>query len=297
MLAGVRTFFAQRQVMEVDTPVLAAHTVTDPHLRSLVVSDGGARIGYLQTSPEFMMKRLLAAGSGSIYQIAKAFRAGELGRHHHIEFVLVEWYRLGFSMFDLMDEVVDLIHEFVGKKPVRRVAYADLFSEAFSQDPLRSDLALWRELVREHIPSVVHVPEDQDGCLDMLLSQVIVPTWSQETITCVCHYPASQAALARLCAEDVRVAERFEVYVGTVELANGYHELTDVHEQVERMREDNQVRGQMGLDEVVIDQDFLAALASGLPDCSGVALGFDRLFMLHLGKESLAEVVAFGGGD
>ncbi len=259
LLSSVRGFFADRGVLEVQTAVLAAHTVTDVNVHSLAA--GAA--GFLQTSPEYQLKRLLAAGSGDIYEITPAFRAGEAGRLHNPEFTLIEWYRLGFDDETLMAEVSALVDLALGPERYRMHSYADLVGD------------LGR-------------PADE---LDLALAEAIEGLGKGRHF--ITRYPAEQAALARLCPDDASVAARFELVVDGVELANGYHELTDGVEQRRRFAADVEARRAVGLPEPEVDERLLAALDAGLPDCAGVALGFDRLLMLQQGASSLAEVMPF----
>ncbi len=259
LLAEIRSFFAARNVLEVQTAALASHAVTDLNIHSIEALPGG----FLQTSPEYQLKRLLAAGAPDIYQLGQVFRAGEAGRLHNPEFTLLEWYRLGFDDQALMKEVATLVDLALGPADYHLHAYADLVGD-LDQDPAALDLAL------------VEAIDGFDG--------------GRHFIT---RYPASQAALARLHADDPSVAARFELVVDGVELANGYHELTDAREQRRRFAGDIEARRQAGLVEPTIDERFLAALDAGLPDCAGVALGVDRLLMLKLGADSLADVLPF----
>ncbi len=259
LLAEIRSFFAARNVLEVQTAALASHAVTDLNIHSIEALPGG----FLQTSPEYQLKRLLAAGAPDIYQLGQVFRAGEAGRLHNPEFTLLEWYRLGFDDQALMKEVATLVDLALGPADYHLHAYADLVGD-LDQDPAALDLAL------------VEAIDGFDG--------------GRHFIT---RYPASQAALARLHADDPSVAARFELVVDGVELANGYHELTDAREQRRRFAGDIEARRQAGLVEPTIDERFLAALDAGLPDCAGVALGVDRLLMLKLGAHSLADVLPF----
>jgi lysyl-tRNA synthetase class 2 len=259
LLADLRTFFAQRDVLEVQTALLARHTVTEPNIDSMTVGSHG----YLQTSPEYQLKRLLAAGAPSIYQLGSVFRAGELGRLHNPEFTLLEWYRLGFDDDQLMAEVAELVNQVLGADDYGYHRYQDLVGDLErSADDL--DLALVEAL------------------------EALGP--GRHFIT---HYPADQAALARLHPDEPRFAARFELVVDGVELANGYHELTDAEEQRRRFASDIERRRQAGKVELDIDERFLAALDAGLPDCAGVALGVDRLLMLQQGATSLAEIMPF----
>ncbi|MCE8003652.1 EF-P lysine aminoacylase EpmA [Billgrantia ethanolica] len=304
LLAEVRRFFAARGVLEVETPVLGHGGSTDVHLASLsltATTPAGRERLWLQTSPEFHMKRLLAAGSGPIFQFARSFRDGEVGGRHNIEFTMLEWYRPGFSLDELIEETVALIRQVLGPKPggeagsLRRRRYREVFREALELDPFGVELCELRRLAGER-GGLDMGDAARDDCLDLLMSLVIEPTLGREGIDVVVDYPASQAALARRHRdpEDGEwVASRFEVYLAGLELANGYDELTDADEQRERFAEDNATRRQLGLPEVDIDQRLLAALEHGMPAGSGVALGIDRLIQLALGKTSVAEVMAF----
>ena len=300
LLTVVRAFFAARSVMEVETPVLGHGGSTDLHLASLsaeATTPAGRERLWLQTSPEFAMKRLLAAGSGSIFQLARCFRDGEVGRRHNLEFTLLEWYRPGFSLDELIEETVALVCAVLDHAPgpTRRRRYRELFREHLGIDPFRIELADLRLLAGER-GGLDMSTASLDDCLDLLLSLVIEPQLGREGIDVVVDYPASQAALARRHRdpEDGEwVASRFELYHEGLELANGYDELTDAVEQAARFAEDNMARRAEGLPEVTVDQRLLAALAHGMPEGSGVALGIDRLIQLALGGETVAEVMAF----
>ncbi|MBE0488313.1 MAG: EF-P lysine aminoacylase GenX [Halomonas sp.] len=304
LLADVRAFFAQREVLEVETPVLGHGGSTDLHLASLsaeATTPAGRERLWLQTSPEFAMKRLLAAGSGPIFQLAHCFRDGEVGRRHNLEFTMLEWYRPGLSLDGLIEETVELVCRVLGRElgdeagPLRRHRYRELFREHLAIDPFTTPLAELRRLAGERGGlSMAGAP--RDDCLDLLMSLAIEPHLGREGIEVVVDYPASQAALARRHRdpEDGEwVASRFELYLEGLELANGYDELTDAAEQAARFAEDNAARRAAGLPEVDIDARLLAALAQGMPEGSGVALGIDRLIQLSLGKSSVAEVMAF----
>ncbi len=297
LLAAIRSFFAERGVLEVDTPLLAAAPVTDPHLASLgsrVDLPGGSRHLFLQTSPEFAMKRLLAAGSGPIYQLAKAFRDGELGSVHNPEFTMLEWYRPGFDHHALMDEMEAFLAATLGSLPAERRAYGALFAERLGVDPhAASPTDLARVAAEQGIEVSGFEDADRDTWLDLLMSHALEPGLGRGRPTFVYDYPASQAALARLRPGPPPVAERFEVYLEGVELANGFHELSDAVEQRARFEADNRRRRAEGLPPMPIDERLLAALDSGLPDCAGVALGVDRLAMLACGATRLAEVLAW----
>lgn len=291
LLGRIRAFFAARGVVEVETPLLGSATVTDPHLTSFRVAGGESPL-YLQTSPELAMKRLLAAGSGPVYQLAKAFRQGEAGRLHNPEFTILEWYRPGWDHHALLDEVDALLAEVLGTPAAERVTYAELFARHLGVDAHRDGAERLRAAAAGHGLGEVG-GLDRDGWLQLLLSHVVEPRLGRGRPSFVLDFPVSQAALARVRDGDPPVAERFEVYVEGVELANGFHELADPAEQRRRFERDLAERRARGLAEVPIDERLLAALESGLPDCAGVALGVDRLAMLEAGAGSLAEVMAF----
>ncbi|MFG6157258.1 EF-P lysine aminoacylase EpmA [Halomonas sp. 1390] len=304
LIAEVRAFFAERDVWEVETPVLGHGGSTEVHLASLsaeATTPAGRERLWLQTSPEFHMKRLLAAGSGPIFQLARSFRDGEVGRRHNLEFTMLEWYRPGLGLEALIEETAALVGRVLGRGagdkpgPLRQRRYRELFREALGIDPFTESLESLRRLAGER-GGLSMADSGRDGCLDLLMSFVIEPGLGRDGLDAVVDYPASQAALARhhRDPEDgARVASRFELYLGGLELANGYDELTDAAEQRTRFTEDNAARRALGLDEVAVDERLLAALESGLPAGSGVALGLDRLIQLALGKASVAEVMAF----
>ncbi|RJQ45494.1 MAG: EF-P lysine aminoacylase GenX [Gammaproteobacteria bacterium] len=303
ILTQIRAFFAARGVLEVDTPLLGAHTVCDPHLDSLSTryTGPGAPHGatlYLQTSPEFAMKRLLASGAGPIYQICKAFRDGEAGRLHNPEFTLVEWYRPGFDHRRLMDEVDELVSmllsDHVSLAPSERLSYQQAFLRHAGVDPHRAALDDLQAALRAH--GAVCELAGRDALLDALLTHCVEPHLGQGRLCFIHGYPASQAALARLSAvpgEDYLVAERFELYLNGIELANGFHELGDAAEQRQRFSAHNAARRHGGKPELPADERLLAALVHGLPDCAGVAVGFDRLLMLACGAPHLASALTF----
>lgn len=268
LLHDVRAFFHGRGVLEVQTAILGGATVTDPAVESFQV-DG---LGYLQPSPEYQLKRLLAAGAPSLYQLGPVFRAGESGRRHNPEFVMLEWYRLGFSDVELMKEVAELVDLILGPSEYRTLAYAEVVSLAGDQLAVPADIRP-REL------------------LDLRFSVGIEALGPGRFF--VTDYPSDQAALARLRDEDATVAARFELVVDGLELANGYYELGNPDELRRRFQRDLEVRCSAGQHQPAVDEKFLAAMKAGLPDCAGVALGFDRLLMLKLGADDLADVMAF----
>jgi len=298
LLAEIRRFFADRDCLEVETPALSAAASTDPALSSFMLAYSGPAAPadgrlFLHTSPELAMKRLLAAGVGDIYQIARVFRDGEAGRWHNPEFTLLEWYRLGLDHWRLMDEVEALVGGLMpGAPPYARVSYSELFERHLAIDPLAAGHNELERIARAHgITPVGGL--DAGGWRDLLFSHVIEPALRPAGGVFVYGFPADQAALARLDPADPRVACRFELYLKGVELANGFYELSDAAEQRRRFDEDLAARQAQGLSQVPADRRFLAALASGLPDCSGVALGVDRLLMLMTGARHIEEVLAF----
>lgn len=298
LLHEIRAFFRQRDILEVDTPLLASTTATDPHLHSLSLAVDGQR-QYLQTSPEFPMKRLLAAGSGAIYQLGKVFRADESGRWHNREFTLLEWYRPGMDEHALMDEIEALVCQALEPAGIsaaaRRVTYRKLFRERLDVDPLTASTSVLKAVAARHLETG-GLELTHDGWLQLLFSHVIEP--ALDGLVFVEQFPASQAALAQLTTdrEGHTVARRFELYVNGVELANGYYELGDSGEQRRRFEQDNAERARGGSETVPVDERLLSALQAGLPDCAGVALGVDRLLMLRCGARHIHEVLAFPAG-
>ncbi len=301
LLAMIRTFFRQAGVMEVETPACSHFGVTDPAIESFTtryVGPGAAQGAnlYLHTSPEFPMKRLLAAGADAIYQICKVFRSGEMGQRHNPEFTLLEWYRPGFDHHELMDEVAELVNTLLDQKlAVQKLTYAEAFREYLNLDPHSATLEQLRQCAVEvPISGAAELEMAQsDAWLDLLLTHVIEPHLGQGSLTFLYDYPASQASLARISGASPPVAERFELYIEGVEIANGFRELTDAAEQCKRFEQDNQSRAEQGLAEVAMDRHLLSALASGIPECAGVALGIDRLLMRVTGKSDIAEVLSF----
>lgn len=296
LLDAVRGFFREREVLEVETPVLCAAAVTDPNLDSLEThydGPGAPADGrmYLHTSPEFPMKRLLAAGSGPIWQIARVFRGGERGARHNPEFSMLEWYRPGWDHRALMAEVAELIRHVTGPRPVRFHTYAELFApleiNAHRDDTATLDAAARRLAITP--PDGL----DREALLDLILSHCVAPQLGHDGIDFVHDFPVAQAALARIRKGDPPVAERFECYLNGMEIANGFHELTDADEQRHRFLADTAKRRERGDAMPPLDEHLLAALEAGLPDCSGVALGLDRLFMVALGADHINQVLAF----
>ena len=303
MLARVRAYFAAQGVREVQTPVLSVAAVSDPHIESVAASPAGGGRRFLQTSPEYPMKRLLAAGFGDCYQVCPVFRDGEAGRQHNPEFTMLEWYRLDFGMAEMQHDVDRVLRvacaDVRDLAPVRSVTYRDAIRDACGVD--------CRDATPAEIAAVLSargiVPADArdwdlDAWLDLLMGAVVGPALGHDGPVFVEDYPASQAALARLRTErdGSQVAERFELYLDGLELANGFRELGDAVEQRQRFERDLAVRGARGQAVNPLDANLLAALAHGLPDCAGVALGFDRLVMAVWRLPSLAEAMAFPVG-
>jgi lysyl-tRNA synthetase class 2 len=296
MLRRAREYFAQTGALEVETPVLVRAAVTDVHLESLAVQrSDGTPIGFLHTSPEYAMKRLLCAGAPDLYQVAHVFREGERGRRHNPEFTMIEWYRLGIDHVELMRDVDALLRALL--EPARPVAatahvtYAEAFESALRVDPLAAPTeAIEAALRSAGIDLPEGLPGDRDGLLDLGMSMYVTPGFARDRITFVRDFPASQAALARI---DGAVAARFEAFWGGLELANGFHELGDATEQAQRFAADSAVRLGRGQPPREPDQRFLAALSAGLPPCAGVALGFDRVVMVAAGARAIDDVIAF----
>lgn len=284
--------------MEVETPALSAVAASDPYLDSFQTSYQGplAPRGlplYLQTSPEYHMKRLLAAGSGPIYQLCKAFRNAEAGSRHNPEFTMLEWYRPGFDHLALMDEVAELVKLILGAEHVRRMSYQQLFVDVLGLDPFNCSVEDLQDCLDQHGIQISDMPDASlDDWLSLVMSHLIEPAMGAEPLM-VYDFPASQAMLARVRDGEPPAAERFELYVNGIELANGFHELSDANEQQARFEDNIEKRRASGLPALEIDSALLDALRSGLPHAAGVALGVDRLVMLAAGVNSLAEVMAF----
>lgn len=302
LMTDIRLFFVQRQVLEVDTPVLSHAAPTAPYLDSFMTpymaAGGQKQPCYLHTSPEFAMKRLLAAGSGDIYQIARVFRNGELGRQHGPEFVMLEWYRLGLDYHGLMDEVDRLLQQVAKTKPALKMSYHDVFQRYLGLDIENVDEHQLREVVMRDIASIpANWSFDRDGWLELLMSEKIEPKLAELSQPAIVYdFPASQAQLAKITenAQGNAVAARFEVYAGGMELANGYDECLDADELQRRFEADNHSRLKQNKPPMPIDNRLLAAMRAGLPACTGVALGVDRLCMLINHERQLQKVQTFG---
>jgi elongation factor P--(R)-beta-lysine ligase len=300
LLRRLREFFHKQGFTEVETPILSADTVVDRHLDpfhidiSLAPGKPQQRL-WLQTSPEFGMKRLLAAGAKSIYQVSRVFRQGELGPLHNPEFTMIEWYRTGDGMAAGMQFTSDLVEVMLGRGPAQRISYREAFLHYAGIDPLCSDTAALITEVKKHgieAPASLS-SDDRDGWLDLLLVERVQSHLGQDQPALLYDFPASQAALSLIRNDDPPVAERFELYVSGVELANGYHELLDADELLRRNRQTNRQRKAEGKPMLPEQSLLLSAMQSGLPPAVGVALGFDRLVMMAAGAKTLAEVIAF----
>ena len=297
VLASIRAFFAERGLMEVETPALSAAGTTDVHIEPMTAQARHLGDGplYLSTSPELAMKRLVAGGCGDVYQICRVFRDGELGRWHQPEFTLLEWYRVGWDEQALMGEVETLLTRVVGAHralaPTVRMSYREAFVACLDVDPLRH-----AHRVRDRLEALgVDVPPRlaDDALLDLAFGTAVAPRLNPDAITFVDGFPRQQAALARIRPTEPPVAARFEVFLGGVELANGFDELTDEAEQRTRFETDRRRRRAAGRRVPPVDEAFLAALAHGLPRCAGVAVGLDRLIAVAAGLESLGEAMSF----
>ena len=295
LMAQIRQFFIQRDYLEVETPVMARYGVTDIYLANIKATFRGETYS-LQTSPEYHMKRLLAAGSGSIFQLSRVFRDDELGRWHNPEFTMLEWYQLGIDHHALMDEVDQLLQTVIQSKPLIKKTYQQAFLETCDLDPFLATIDQFKHILKAHdLDKVLPAEEqDRDQYLFLLMSHVVEPALGKEPApVAVYNFPPSQAALAQI---NEGCAERFEVYYQGVELANGFHELTDVASQAKRFTQDQQIRKQKGLPAAEADHFLLQALEQGLPSCSGVALGVDRLLALALKQSSIAKIMSFDFG-
>ena len=304
LYALIREFFAERNVLEVETPILSAAANTEPNIESFSTMfsghvDAGSPERWLRTSAEFPMKRLLAAGVGDCYELGRVFRNGEAGRRHNPEFTMLEWYRVGWDHLRLMDETVELVRLALAmvdrEASLVSMTYRELFVDTLGIDPFNASIDALREPLRDIEINGERL--QRDDWLDLLITHRIQPDFPTDRITVVRDWPASQCALARIRHEDPPVAERFELYLGPHELANGYHELTDAAEQRTRFENDNRRRESRGQRELPMDENLLAALESGFPDCAGVALGIERLLMCISGRGDIRDVLVFGFSD
>lgn len=303
MLTAVRGFFGEQGVLEVETPLLSSSAGTDPNLAPFVTrfddpaSPDRAAL-YLNSSPELAMKRLLAAGSGSIFQICKAFRNEEVGRLHNPEFSILEWYRLGFNLDQLIDEIASLMGKLLApilNDSTQLVSYTAMFKKFTGIDPLVAKTVDFVQCAKQYkLPEAIHIcMDDRPLWLDFLFSHLVQPHLGKNRLCFVRDYPACQSALARLKKGDSRVSERVELFVNGLELANGFYELADPEEQKSRFNAEMSARKMKGLPVFPVDNHFVAALNHGLPDCSGVAVGLDRVLMLMTRSSSLDQVMSF----
>lgn len=299
MLAAAREFFRERGVCEVDCPALSASASVDAHIDLFPAIYQGQARHYLHSSPEFGMKRLLAEGMGDIYQLSHVFRDGEWTTRHNPEFTLVEWYRVGMPFEELIEETLDFARLFLGPLPSMTISYRDAIKEFAGIDYVHAtSKQLWHFLRERVIETHLTENSPKDDLLNVILALFVEPNLGRDGLCALTEYPASQAALAKTREQDgAMVAERFEVYRLGSELANGYHELTDAIEQRARFIEANQLRLALGKAELPIDENFLNALQRGLPDCCGVAVGFDRLMVLRQGVQDIRDVLTFGWVD
>jgi lysyl-tRNA synthetase class 2 len=303
LLRRVRGYFDHTGVLEVDTPALSRYAVSDPQIESLEVAANSVSSHplYLHTSPEFGMKRLLAAGYPDIFSICRVFRDGEAGHRHQPEFTMIEWYRHDFDLPGIVDDTLQLIGAALGDEapspPAVVVDYCDALAQACGVDALHDPVESLAKAARADARLRDAIGDERDDWLDLLLATQVIPTFAPDRLTVIRHYPASQAALARLCPGDPQLADRFEVFHGQVELANGYVELTDADEQRERIGRDNETRRRRGRNVRPVDTTLLDALAAGLPPCAGVAMGLERLQMVHDRTEDIRDVITFPFDD
>ncbi len=299
MMRRAREHFAVANVLEVDTPALSRFAVSDTQIESLEIAHSlVSRVPlYLHTSPEYCMKRLLAAGYPDIYSICRVFRDGESGRRHQPEFTMIEWYRIGFGLGEIVDDTLALIANMLGTQRAPGTAvqhdYRDVFRATIGVDPLDASIDELATVAEADADLRAALGDERDDWLDLLLSTRVATRFETDRLTVLRHYPASQAALARLCPDDLQVADRFEVFLGSMELANGYVELTDAHEQAERIDRENAERERRGSRTRPVDSRLLEALESGLPNCAGVAMGFERLQMIHDATDDIGDVLTF----
>ena len=298
MLQAARRYFADQGVLEVTTPVLVGAGVTDPAIDGFEVCADG-KMAMLQTSPEYSMKRLLAAGYPDIYQVCPVFRLGEHGRHHACEFTMIEWYRHDFDLAAIIDDALSLANKLLDGPGLRAptiVDYCDAFAGAMSLDPLSTPVAKIADALGADDTLRASLGNDRDAWLDLAMSTRVASEFDDDRLTAIRHYPASQASLARLCPANPAVADRFEIYLGAIELANGFVELADADEQLRRFEADRGKRAADGKPDVPVDTKLIEALRAGLPDCAGVALGLDRVLMIAEGRDNVADVATFSPG-
>jgi lysyl-tRNA synthetase class 2 len=298
MLKRAQSYFEERDVLAVDTPALSRFAASDPNIDSLFVQSLFGDRYFLNTSPEFCMKRLLADGYPDIYSICRVFRDGESGRRHSPEFTMIEWYRLGFELEEIIEDTANFIAVCLDNdtlsRGMSRIDYANALNDLAGIDPFDASFDTLADCVDADDHLRREVGTDRDAWLDLILSTIVAPQFERDRLTVIQHYPASQAALARLCPADTRVADRFEVFLGDMELANGYVELTDAAEQRRRIDDDLARRERLGRRTEPWDKHLIAALESGVPECAGVAVGLERLQMVLDRTDDIRDVTTFG---
>lgn len=297
MLKKAREFFFERGVMEVDCPIITKYASVDTHIDLIPITYLGSKTRYLHSSPEYGMKRLLSLGCQDLYQLSHVFRDESFGVKHNPEFMMAEWYRVGMSFQEMMEETIAFVQLFLGEMPKAFISYRELFLKYAGFDYLKAtEEELLKYIKKQNISSYLGIEkEGKDALLNLILGSQIEKELGKGEILALYHYPSTQAALAKTVQKDEElVAMRFEIYVEGIELANGYHELIKSDEQEERFKKANQERLFFGKKELPIDTCFLNALKTGIPDCCGVAVGFDRLMMLRLGAKSIQEIMPFG---
>lgn len=295
MLAAVRRFFAEREVLEVDTNILCNTAPIDAYIDVMRVDVGGGKVGYLHTSPEYALKKLLASGSGDIFQLSHVFRANEEGPIHHPEFTMLEWYRLELSYEEFIEETLELIRLFLGALSTEILTYRDILKKHTGIDCTKASQADLYKGICAHKIDVNPAAKtwDSDTLLNLLFSRLVEPHLGQNKLSVIIEYPATQAALSKIhqSADNFAVSGRFEIYYRGIELANGYDELTDPIEQKQRLEKENAKRLSIGKTLLPMDEDFIRALEIGIPDCCGVAVGFDRLMQLRHNTKNISEVI------
>jgi lysyl-tRNA synthetase class 2 len=299
MLAAARAFFASRGVLEVETPILSESAVSDPHIESIpaVLRLDNGRNRYLHTSPEYCMKRLLCGGFPDIYSICKVFRDNEVGRRHQPEFTMAEWYRLDFGLQTIIAETCAFIELLIGPDTLRSefvsLDYTRAYRDAIGFDPVTAESGVLADVVDADDRLRNALGNDRDTWLDLIMSEVLAPTFAKDRLTVIHHYPASQAALARCCPDDPQLADRFEVFLGDLELANGFVELRDSDAQWLRWQDEQETRRRKEQPVLPLDTRLIAALRNGMPVCAGVAVGFDRLLMVRERCDDIGRVQTF----
>lgn len=297
LLERARQYFSDQGLLAVDTPALMRYPSSDPNIENLGVRSKPGKDSFLQTSPEAYMKRLLASGYPDIYAICRVFRDGEAGARHLPEFTMAEWYRLGFELDAIVGDAVDFIAACLNHNALRdnvvRLDYNEAFRQFADIDALRAETG---EIVRRATDDErlqVELGDDRNAALDLIMSTVVAPQFAPDRLTVIQHYPADQAALSRICPNDSSVADRFEVFCGDLELANGYVELTNADEQRQRFETDVAAREKSGRSSLLLDEPLLDALSAGMPDCAGVALGIERLHMVLDQAQDIRDVITF----